>query len=179
MWALRVQEHFSEYTTSPAWLCSEFESSLSNCITWISHSKLDLKFEVNTRVVSYHHTIDGWTVERTRGRPGGQNSSHLNCALRWALNRALEFWTDEWIRKLWYIYTMEYYSAIKRNAFGIWVSSNVVETLHIDITRWSIPKSDWLYSIKPKMEKLYTVSKNKTRSWLWLRSWKPYCQIQT
>ena len=25
--------------------------------------------------------------------------------------------TDEWIKKLWYIYTMEYYSAKKRNAF--------------------------------------------------------------
>ena len=25
--------------------------------------------------------------------------------------------TDEWIRKLWYIHTMEYYSAIKKNAF--------------------------------------------------------------
>ena len=24
---------------------------------------------------------------------------------------------DEWIRKLWYIYTMEYYSDIKKNAF--------------------------------------------------------------
>ena len=24
---------------------------------------------------------------------------------------------DDWIRKLWYIYTMEYYSAIKQNAF--------------------------------------------------------------
>ena len=24
---------------------------------------------------------------------------------------------DEWIRKLWYIYTMEYYSAIKTNTF--------------------------------------------------------------
>ena len=24
---------------------------------------------------------------------------------------------DEWIRKLWCIYTMEYYSAIKKNAF--------------------------------------------------------------
>ena len=25
--------------------------------------------------------------------------------------------TDEWIKKLWFIYTTEYYSAIKRNAF--------------------------------------------------------------
>ena len=41
------------------------------------------------------------------------------------------------------------------------------------------PKSDWLYSLQPKMEKLYTVNKNETRSWLWLRSWAPYYQIQT
>ena len=32
------------------------------------------------------------------------------------------------------------------------------------INRWSIPKSDWLYSLQQKMEKLYTVSKNKTGS---------------
>ena len=49
-------------------------------------------------------------------------------------------------------------------------------TLHVDITRWSTLKSDWLYSLQPKMEKLYTVSK-KNRSWLWLRLWTPYCQI--
>ena len=42
------------------------------------------------------------------------------------------------------------------------------KTLHMDIRRWSILKADWLYSLQPKMEKLYTVSKNKTRSWLWL-----------
>ena len=53
------------------------------------------------------------------------------------------------------------------------------KTLHMDIPRWSIAKSDWLYSMQPKMEKLYTVSKNKTKSWLWLRSWTPYYQIQT
>ena len=53
------------------------------------------------------------------------------------------------------------------------------KTLHMDITGWSTPKSDWLYSLQPKMEKLYKVSKNKTGSWLWLRSWTPYCQIQT
>ena len=41
------------------------------------------------------------------------------------------------------------------------------KTIHMDITRWSTLKSDesdGLYSLQPKMEKLYTVSKNKTRS---------------
>ena len=52
-------------------------------------------------------------------------------------------------------------------------------TLHMDIARWSILKSDWLYSSQPIMGKLYTVSKNKSGSGLWLRSWTPYCQIQT
>ena len=28
------------------------------------------------------------------------------------------------------------------------------KTLHMDISRWSIPKSNWLYSLQPKMEKL-------------------------
>ena len=40
----------------------------------------------------------------------------------------------------------------------------------MNITRWSIPKSDWLHFFQPKMEKLYTVNKNNTRSWLWLKS---------
>ena len=36
------------------------------------------------------------------------------------------------------------------------------KTLYMDVTRWPTPKSDWLYSLQSKMEKLYTVSKNKT-----------------
>ena len=39
-----------------------------------------------------------FTIARTRKQP--------RCLL-----------ADEWIRKLWYIYTMEYYSSIKKNAF--------------------------------------------------------------
>ena len=31
--------------------------------------------------------------------------------------------TDEWIKKEWYIYTMEYYSAIKRNDIGSFVET--------------------------------------------------------
>ena len=39
-------------------------------------------------------------------------------------------------------------------------------------------KLDWLYSLQPKMEKLCTVSKNKTSSWLWLRSWTPMAKFR-
>ena len=39
-------------------------------------------------------------------------------------------------------------------------------TLRMDITQWSVLKSDWLYYLQPEMEKLYTVIKNKTWSWL-------------
>ena len=31
--------------------------------------------------------------------------------------------TDEWIKKKWYIYTMEYYSDIKRNEIGSFVET--------------------------------------------------------
>ena len=36
-------------------------------------------------------------------------------ARTWKQPRCLS--TDKWIRKLWYIYMMEYYLAIKKNAF--------------------------------------------------------------
>ena len=36
-------------------------------------------------------------------------------ARTWKQSRCLS--ADEWISKLWYIYTMEYYSAVKKNIF--------------------------------------------------------------
>ena len=53
------------------------------------------------------------------------------------------------------------------------------KTLHMDTPRGSTLISDWLYSLKPKVKKLYRVGKNKTKSWLWLRPWTSYCQIKT
>ena len=35
----------------------------------------------------------------------------------WTWKQPRSSLADEWINKLWYIYTMEYYSAIKRNTF--------------------------------------------------------------
>ena len=46
--------------------------------------------------------------------------------------------TDEWIKKLWYIYTMEYYSAIKRNSF----ESILTRWLNLEPIRQSEVKSE-------------------------------------
>ena len=90
-------------------------------------------------------------------------------------NRQVWLWSTEWSRaKVNRVLPREWTGCNKHT-----LKTTQEMTLHIDITRWPTPKSDWLYSLQPKMEKLYTVSKNKTGSWLWLRSWTPYCQIQT
>ena len=42
---------------------------------------------------------------------------------------------DEWIKMLWYIYTMEYYSAIEKE--HIWVSPNEMDEPKAYYTEWS------------------------------------------
>ena len=70
-------------------------SSLALCTssTWLF---LSWSLPNKTTITSIGLSLS--TVARTRRQPG--------CPL-----------TDEWIRKLWYIYTVEYYSATKRNDF--------------------------------------------------------------
>ena len=38
-------------------------------------------------------------------------------ARTWMRAASTNYPADKWIRKLWYIYTVEYYSVIKKNAF--------------------------------------------------------------
>ena len=90
-------------------------------------------------------------------------------------NRQIWPWSTEWSRtKASRVLPREHTGHSKHP-----LPTTQEKTVHMDIARWSTLKSDWWYSLQPKMEKLYTVSKNKTESWLWLRSWTPYCQIQT
>ena len=56
----------------------------------------EIKTEKDTCIPSFIAAL--FTIARTWKQP--------RCPLR-----------DEWIKRLWYIYTMEYYSAIKRNIF--------------------------------------------------------------
>ena len=83
-------------------------------------------------------------------------------------------WNTEWIRaKANRILPREHTSHNEHP-----LPTTQAKTLHTDITRWSTPELDWLYSLQPKMEKLYTFSKNKTGSWLWLISWTPYAKFR-
>ena len=96
-------------------------------------------------------------------------------------NRKLDTFGEDFFFSFWLLCRAKANTVLPREhtGHGIYPLPTTQEkTLPMDITRWSTPKSDWLYSLQPKMEKLYTVNKNKTGSWLWLRSWTPYCQIQ-
>ena len=44
---------------------------------------------------------------------------------------------DEWIQKMWYIYPMEYYSAIKRNEIGSFVGMwmNLETVIHNEVSQ--------------------------------------------
>jgi hypothetical protein len=57
--------------------------------------------------------------------------------------------TEEWIQKMWYIYTMEYYSAIKKNEFmkflGKWMD---LEGIILSEVTQSQKNSHDMYSLK-------------------------------
>ena len=92
-------------------------------------------------------------------------------------NGQIWLWSTEWSRaKANRVLLTEHTGHSKHLSFN---NTRREKSLHMDISRWSILKSDWLYSLQPKREKLYTVSKNKMENGLCFRSWAPYSQIQT
>ena len=50
--------------------------------------------------------------------------------------------TDEWIKKMWYIYTMEYYSAIKKNEImpfsATWMDLEIIILNEVSQTKTNI-----------------------------------------
>ena len=89
-------------------------------------------------------------------------------------NRQTWFWNTKWSRAKANGALPREHISHRKHPFP----TTQEKTLHVDITRWPISKSDWLYSLQPKIEKFCKICKNKTRSWLWLGSWTPCCQIQ-
>ena len=81
---------------------------------WRSLRKLQIELPYNPAIYCWTYTLRKPELKETR------------CTLMFiaALFIIARTWkqprcpsADEWVRKLWYIYTMEYYSAIKKNTF--------------------------------------------------------------
>ena len=69
--------------------------------------------------------------------------------------------TDEWIKKMWHIYTMEHYSAIERNKIELFV------------VRWTDLESVIQSEVKSEREKqipyanTYIWNLKQTKKWFW------------
>ena len=80
--------------------CCTILHSLQQCLRGIHPEKTIIQKDICTPM--FTETL--FTIARSWNQP--------NCPS-----------TDEWIKKMWYIYTMEYYSAIKRNEIGSFVET--------------------------------------------------------
>ena len=87
-------------------------------------------------------------IERDRGTPMFIAALFI-IARTWKQPRCPS--ADRWIRKLWYIYTMEYYSAIKKNTF---------ESV---LMRWMKLESIMQSEVSQKEEHQYSILTHKYR----------------
>ena len=81
---------------------------------WRFLKKLEIELPYNPAVLLLGIHTKETRIERDTCTPMF-NTALFTIARAWKQPRCPS--ADEWIRKLWFIYTMEYYSAIKMNAF--------------------------------------------------------------
>ena len=131
------------------------------------------KLKLNSSMKAYKPTRTN-TQKRCPFHYRGRECKSRKSRNTWS-NRQIWSWNTEWSRAKANIVLLRERTSRRKHP----LPTTQEKTLHMDITRWLTLKSYWLYSLQANMEKLYTISKNQTSSWLWLKSCTPYCQIQT
>ena len=106
-------------------------------------------------------------LELTRKKRCPFHDRGLECKSRksrdtWS-NRQVWPWSIKWNREKANRVSQREHTGHSKHDFP----STQVTSLHVDITRWSIMKSDWLCFLQPKMEKFYIVNKSMSWSRLW------------
>ena len=86
-------------------------------VLWVIHMEVHLfnKYCVCVRAQLYPAPCDPMDYSPPGSSVHGISQARILESGTWKQSRCPS--ADEWIRKLWYIYTMEYYSAIKKNTF--------------------------------------------------------------
>ena len=82
---------------------------------WRFLEKLELELPYDTAIPLLGIHTEETRIERDTCTPMFITALFVIARIMWKQPRCPS--ADEWIRKLWYIYTMEYYSAIKKNTF--------------------------------------------------------------
>ena len=90
-----------------------------NIAAMVNSIEISLKKKKNRNKTTSHPTTGQVYPEKTIIEKGTCTpvfiAALFTIARKWKQPRCPS--TDEWIKKLWFIYTMEYYSAMKRNTF--------------------------------------------------------------
>ena len=161
----------------------QYLDAISKMTEWSLFPRQTIQYHSNPSLCPNHKCwrIRSWTVLWWHTRPSKTNTKKrcsfhhrgLECKHRKWSNRQVRPWGTKWSRaKVNRVLSRE---CTGHNKHPLPTTQEM--TLHMDITRWPIPKSDCLYSLQPK-KRIYRFTKNKRRSWLWLRSWTLYCQTQ-
>ena len=89
-------------------------ATMENSVESPSKKKLEIELPYDTAIPLLGIHTEETRIERVTCMPMFITALFL-ITRTWKQPRCAS--ADEWIKKLWYIYTMEYYSAIKKNTF--------------------------------------------------------------
>ena len=115
-----------EHATLTADVGEDAEKEELNCIAggnanWCSHSGKQYGGSSKNRTI-LQMPSNCTTRHLSKGCRCAVSKGHMHPMFIAALSTIAKVWKehkcpwmDEWIKKMWYIYTMEYYSAIKKN----------------------------------------------------------------
>ena len=83
-----------------------------------------MEYYASIRKDEYPTFVSTWTVlEKTKSRKVCRGSRASSLAKVWKELRCPS--TDEWIKKMWSIYTMEYYVSIRKGEYPTSVSTSI------------------------------------------------------
>jgi len=94
------------------WECKLVQPLWRTVWRWLQNLEIELPYDSAIPLLGIH--TKETRIERDTCTPVF-NTALFTIARTWKQPRCPS--ADEWIRKQWYMYTMEYYSAIKKNTF--------------------------------------------------------------
>jgi hypothetical protein len=103
----------------------------------------------------YYVSLEEERMLKTRGSDSSYYKSTSTLMFIAALFKIAKLWkqprcptTDEWIEKMWYLYTMEFYSVMKKNEILSFASKWMeLENITLSKVNWAQKAKQWMFSL--------------------------------